>query len=93
METASVPMGARGDKSLQKEIQMLKTQIAQELNLSIDGPTPTSPHGDDPEELSITHTSSQPNFKRQGPTHSLTTHQDVTNAPGHGVGLGGRARL
>lgn len=91
METASVPMGARGDKSLQKEIQMLKTQIAQELNLSTDGPT--SPHGDDPEELSITHTPSQPNFKRQGPTHSLTTHQDVTNAPGHGVGLGGRARL
>lgn len=86
-------MGAGGQESVQKEIQifMFKTQIAQDLNVSICGPT--SPHGNDLEDLSITYTPFHLNFHREGPTHRFLTHQDMTKPPGHGAGLGGKARL
>lgn len=45
-------MGAREHELLQKGIQMLKTQIAQDLNLSICGPT--SLRGNNPEEVPTT---------------------------------------
>ena len=85
LETTCVTIGVGGQESSQKEIQMFKTQIAQGLNLLIC--SPTSPHSDDPEELSITHTPSHPKFQWERPPHNFTTQCDVTNSP-----LGGGAR-